>query len=109
MATLSGAAYDRAMRPLTARLDDDSRRPWFLWDEDTSLGELKAALQVPGDERDRLLAKLLREANDREVWRFVTPQEVADALPRLARRIGRRRAPFWTFLIGKWREQGYVR
>lgn len=109
MATLSPAAYGRSMRPLSANLDDDSRRPWFLWDEDTSLGELKAALQVPGDERDRLLAKLLREANDREVWRFVTPQEVADALPRLERRIGRRRAPFWAFLIGKWREQGYVR
>jgi len=55
------------------------------------------------------LAKLLREANDHEVWLLVTPQEVADALPRLERRIGRRRAPFWSFLIGKWREQGYVR
>lgn len=109
MAALSPASYDRAMRPLSVDLDDDTRRPWFLWDEDTSLRELKAALRVPGEERDRLLAKLLREANDREVWRFVTPQEVADALPRLERRIGRRRAPFWKFLIGKWREQGYVR
>lgn len=98
-----------AMRPMTTDLDDDSRRPWFLWDEDTSLGEFKAALVAGGDERDRLLAKLLREANDKEVWRFVTPQEVAEALPRLLRRIGSRRAPFWTFLIGKWREQGYVR
>ena len=94
---------------MTAALDDDERRPWFLWDEDLSLGAFKAALAIPGDERDRLLAKLLREANDREVWRFVSPQDVADVLPRLERRIGRRRYPFWAFLIGKWREQGYVR
>ena len=52
---------------------------------------------------------MLREANDQDVWHFVTPQEVADALSRLERRIGSRRYPFWAFVIGKWREYGYVR
>lgn len=97
------------MRPLSLDLDDGATRPWFLWSEDLSVDELRARLQGDDpEERDRLLALLLREANDREVWRFVRPQEVADALPRLQRRLGARRAPFWNFLIEHWRRDGYV-
>ncbi len=97
------------MRPLAADFSDDTRRPWFLWDEDVSIAEFKEILAAGGDEGDRLLGKMLREANDQDVWHFVTPQEVADALSRLERRIGSRRYPFWAFVIGKWREYGYVR
>lgn len=97
------------MRPMAADFSDDARRPYFLWDEDLSIGEFKQALVAGGDEGDRVLGKMLREANDQDVWRFVTPQQVADALPRLERRIGNRRYPFWAFVIGKWREYGYVR
>lgn len=97
------------MRPLTTDLSRDDARPWFLWDEDLSLAEFRARLAGDDpDERDRLLAKLLREANDTEVWRFVSPDDVARALPRLARRIGTRRLPFWEFLIGRWRADGLV-
>ena len=59
------------------------------------------------EERDRLLATLLREARDTDVWRFVAPAEVASALPRIAHRLGRRR-PFWEFLIGGWRDDGLL-
>lgn len=97
------------MRPLSLGLDDGAARPWFLWNEDLSVDEFRARLAGDdADERDRLLALLLREANDREVWRFVRPQDVADALPRLQRRLGGRRAPFWNFLIEQWRRDGYV-
>lgn len=83
-------------------------RPYFLWDEDTSIDELRAGLASPdGDRRERLLGKMLREARDLDVWRFVRPAEVAAALPKLRRRIGRR-YEFWAFLIDAWRRDGLL-
>ena len=83
-------------------------RPYFLWDEDVSIGELHAALAAPDSpRRDQLLAKMLREARDIDVWTFVRPPEVARVLDRLRRRIGRRYA-FWRFLIDGWRTHGLL-
>ena len=97
------------MRTLSADLSDPDGRPYFLWDEDVSVAELRAALEPGGveHERLRLFGKLLREARDVDVWRFVTPSEVAAALPALGRRLGRRR-PFWEFLINGWRNDGLL-
>ena len=96
------------MRPLTTDLEQGDRRPYFLWDEDITIDELKQILRGgPEAERLRLLGKMLREARDIDVWRFVTPQEVARSLGHVARRLGRRRA-FWEFLIEGWREDGLL-
>ncbi|MCX4241192.1 hypothetical protein [Paraliomyxa miuraensis] len=95
-------------RGLTTDLDREELRPYFFWDEDVSIGELQRVLAGPlSDERDRLLAKLLREARDIDVWRFVTPGDVAEALPRLRRRVGRR-FEFWRWLIDGWRSDGLI-
>ena len=96
------------MRPLTTDLTRRELRPYFLWDEDVSIEELRQVLAGPdGFARDRLLGKMLREARDIDVWQFVTPQEVARVLPRLERRIGRRYA-FWRFLIDGWWSDGLL-
>ena len=97
------------MRTLSVDLSDPDSRPYFFWDEDVSVAELRATLASGGDEHERLrlLGKLLREARDMDVWRFVTPSEVAAALPALGRRLGRRR-PFWEFLINGWRSDGLL-
>lgn len=96
------------MRPLSSDLADEDKRPYFLWDEDISLKEFKQRLSGPDpSERLRMLAKLMREARDTDVWAFVKPQDAADALPLLARRLGRRQA-FWDFLIDGWRRHGVV-
>lgn len=96
------------MRPLTTDLTQSDRRPYFLWDEDTSVAELRAALSGPGEpDRLRLLGKMLREARDTDVWQFVTPAEVSRDLPALGRHLGRRRG-FWEYLIGRWRALGLV-
>jgi len=96
------------VRPLTTDLDELDRRPYFLWDEDVTIRELRAILADPGDpRRERLLGKMLREARDIDVWRFVTPAEVAAVLDRLDRRLGRRGA-FWRFLIEGWRADGLL-
>jgi hypothetical protein len=96
------------MRPLTTDLTRGDCRPYFLWDEDVTIDELRAALAGPeGFRRDQLLGKMLREARDVDVWAFVTPFEVARSLDRLRRRIGRRFA-FWRFLIEGWRADGLL-
>lgn len=97
------------MRPVAVDLADPDARPYFLWDEDISVAELRAALKPGGDEhgRLRLLGKLLREARDTDVWQFVSPADVAAALPALGRRLGRRRR-FWEFLIEGWRSDGLL-
>lgn len=97
------------MPTLTTDLSRDDLVPWFFWDEDVTVGQLKAVLKgSDAFARDRLLGKMLREATDIEVWRFVTPQEVADSIGRLSRRLGRREA-FWHWLIGSWRKEGLVK
>ncbi len=96
------------MRRMSDTLDDEDARPWFLWDEDITIGELRAVLQGPSSgERDRLLGKLLREARDVDVWHFVQVADVVEALPRVQRRLGRR-AAFWTWLVDGWRHDGLI-
>ena len=96
------------MRALTTDFTRQDSRPYFLWDEDTSIAELRAALSGTDEcERQRLLGKMLREARDTDVWQFVRPAQVAAVLPKLSRHLGRRRA-FWDYLIGRWRAHGLV-
>lgn len=84
-------------------------RPYFLWDEDVSIAELRETLAEPDSaRRDQLVAKMLREGRDLDVWQFVRPIEVARLLERIRRRVGRRYA-FWAFLIEGWRARGILR
>jgi hypothetical protein len=93
---------------LSTDFDAPGSRPYFLWNEDLTVAELRRRL-ARGDESERLrlLVILLREARDLDVWAFVTPLEVAEALPQVAPRLGRRRA-FWEFLIDGWRRDGIL-
>ena len=96
------------MRKLSLDMMSGDARPYFLWDEDVSINELREILGGPSDAtRDRLLGKMLREARDLDVWAFVTPLEVAEVLERLRRSLGRRYA-FWKFLIEGWRADGIL-
>jgi hypothetical protein len=96
------------MRPITVDLTQGHLRPYFLWDEDVSIDELRARLNGDDEpDRLRLMAKMLREARDTDVWRFITPRDVAQALPAMRRRLGRR-FPFWEFLIDGWRRDGLL-
>jgi len=94
--------------PLSTDLENPEAVPYFLWDEPMTVSELRCRLAGdPVGQRSRLLAKVLREARDSDVWRFTSPQEVVEAWPHLAPHLGRRRA-FWEYLLGAWEELGLV-
>jgi hypothetical protein len=92
---------------LSTDIDDPAAIPYFLWDEPMSVAQLKDRLKTAEHaERVRLLAKILREARDTDVWKFTTPDEVRQFWPDLSRNLGRRRA-FWEFLFERWRIEGF--
>jgi hypothetical protein len=94
---------------LSVKLDDPEAIPYFLWDDPMPLSELRTRLAAGSEaERIRLLAAVLREARDTDVWRFTTPSDVSRLWPLLATRLGRRRA-FWEFLLTAWEREGLLR
>jgi len=93
---------------LSTDLDDPQAIPYFLWDEPMSVAQLKDRLQTASHaERTRLLAKILREARDPDVWRFTTPDEIRQSWPEICVHLGRRRA-FWEFLFERWQIEGFI-
>ena len=51
------------------------------------------------EERAYWMGALLREANTRDVWLYVTPAEVKALWPSLLRHLGRTRS-MWAWLLG---------
>jgi hypothetical protein len=74
-------------------------RPYFLWWTDVTVAELGRLLRS-GDEDSRAywMGALLREANTRDAWLFVTPDEVRGLWLRLSRHLGRSR-DMWCWLL----------
>jgi hypothetical protein len=94
--------------PLSTDLRDPEAFPYFLWDDPIPVREIHRRLRTSTrTEQVRLLAKILREARDTEVWEFTTPGEVAGLWPELSPHLGRRRA-FWDFLLSTWKQQGRI-
>lgn len=93
---------------LSTDLENPEAVPYFLWDDPMTVRQFREALQRDREpERLRLIAKLLREARDEDVWLFIRPQEVFDLRERLYPLLGRRRA-FWQYLLEAWRTGGLV-
>ncbi len=94
--------------PLSSDVRRDDVRPYFLWDEPTTVGELRRLLAEPAHpQRLRYLERLLREARVEDVWVFVDPGTVAALWPVLGSRMGRRR-PVGEFLLKTWRRHGLL-
>lgn len=94
--------------PLSTDLDSTLSIPYFLWDEPMTVAELKRRLsEASPTEQTRLLAKILREARDTDVWKFTTPEEVWRRWNDLAPQLGRRRE-FWKFLFEAWEKEGLL-
>jgi hypothetical protein len=93
------------LRPTDSALDDPDTRPYFLWWTDATVAAFREKLASSDqEERAYWMGAMLREANSRDVWLFVTPDEIRDAWPSLVRHLGRRRE-MWGWLLGldaKW-------
>jgi hypothetical protein len=86
--------------PTDPGLLSPASRPYFLWWSDVTAGELQRLLRDEDEEaRAYWMGALLREANTRDVWLFVTPDEVRGLWPRVIRHLGRTRA-MWGWLLG---------
>ena len=86
--------------PTTPELLRDDARPYFLFWTDATVADLRAHWASPElEERAYWTGALLREANTRDVWLFVTPAEIRALWPRLVRYLGRARS-MWAFLLG---------
>ena len=93
---------------LSSDFDNAQSVPYFLWDEPMTVAEFKRRLTTASAaEQTRLLAKMLREARDTDVWKFTTPEEVSRRWRELAPHLGRRRG-FWEFLLERWRAEGLI-
>ena len=78
--------------PTTESLLDDNAKPYFLWWTDATVGQLKEHLvSEDPEERAYWMGALLREAHTRDVWLFVTSDEIRALWPRLIRYLGRSR------------------
>jgi hypothetical protein len=89
------------LAPTSALLTDPTHRPYFLWWTQVTVGEFRARLEDQDPEvRAYWMGALLREANTRDVWLFVTPDMIRAAWDRLQRHLGRSR-PMWIYLLGQ--------
>jgi hypothetical protein len=89
-----------ALPPTSHDLLRDEARPYFVWWTELTVGDLKRHLASSDpDERAYWLGALLREANTRDVWLFVRPDDVRAAWPRVLRHLGRARER-WAYLLG---------
>jgi hypothetical protein len=93
---------------LSTDLTDPSAVPYFLWDEPLTVAEFRRRLTAASPaEQIRLLAKLMREARDTDVWKFTSPKDVWRKWPDLSLHLGRRRK-FWEFLLARWLKEGLI-
>jgi hypothetical protein len=81
------------------RLCDARGRPYFLWDNDVTLGELRAHLAAADDDRRAYwLAKLMRQAKPDDALAIAGADEMRRLWARLERSLGRTRA-FWSWYL----------
>ena len=79
----------RPLPPTSESLRDDATRPYFLWWTEATVGDLKDRLASSDPERRAYwMGALLREANSRDVWLYVTADEIRELWPRLIRYLG---------------------
>lgn len=90
---------DGPLPPTSASLLEDETRPYFLWWTDVTVHELKQRLASSDVEtRAYWMGALLREANTRDVWLFVTRGEIREIWSHLIPYLGRAR-DMWSWLL----------
>lgn len=85
--------------PTRPDLLDPETRPYSLWWTDLTVADFRRHLTEGSvDDRASWVGALLREANTRDVWLFVSPADIAALWSALPRHLGRSRA-MWAWLL----------
>jgi hypothetical protein len=83
-------------------------RPYFLWDVPVTEAELRQRLHHPDpDTRAQWQARIMREARYRDVWKYLTLDEILRDWHDIRRHLGRMRG-FWEYLLNGWRKDGLL-
>ena len=91
------------------RLVDAAGHPYFLWDAPgMTLPDLLERLEDPDPaERGWWVGKVMAQARPDDVLTLVRPADIVRLWPHLERNLGRTR-PFWTWLVGRWKQLALV-
>ena len=94
--------------PMTLDLSEEDKTPYFLWDEPTTVRQLRERLSS-GDPKQwhYYAAKIMREARYDDVWRFLSLQDVNRSWDSLRPILGRKK-DLWEFLFSVWKRHGIV-
>ena len=94
-----GVISELMLPPTTEELRNPEHRPYYLWWLDANVADLRRELASPDLEtRAYWMGALLREANTRDVWLFVSEQDIVALWPQLTRHLGKARAR-WAWLM----------
>ena len=84
------------------QMTDAHARPYFSWDDELTVDELRLRLNDPDPEiRGYFLGKLMRQAKPDDVFAFVTLDFVRSHRQLAERHLGRS-ADFWRWLLDRW-------
>lgn len=85
--------------PTTEELRKPEHRPYFLWWLDATVADLRRELASPDlQTRAYWMGALMREANSRDVWLFISEQDIVAMWPHLTRYLGKARER-WAWLL----------
>ena len=84
-------------------------RPYFLWDVNVTEAELRDRLRHPDPRiRAQWQGVTMREAAYRDVWRYVSVEDIVRDWDWIKKHLGRERN-FWEFLLSGWRSLGLIK
>ena len=104
LARVATLEFVRSRRSLTLRPSlesaETSGRPDFLWDHDLTGSQVREVLARGGKDSDWLMGRILERAPFREVWKYLTLDEIRESLPRL--RMRPKRKAHWEYALSRW-------
>lgn len=101
VATMEFIRTQRALPLSTLHETVATQRPSFLWDYDLTEAQVHEILRhAPFDQRKWLIARILERLRPPEVFRYLSVEEIQQALPRL--RMDERVKRHWQEAIELW-------
>ena len=80
--------------------EEGVRRPVFLWDYDLTEAQVREVLARGGKDRDWLMGRILDQAPLQEILKYLSLDEIREALPRLRLRL--KKKAHWEYALKRW-------